>query len=167
MSWTQERLFSSKNLDWVTPDGLWQQLDAEFGFGLDAAASVENTKCSDFFTEADDALTQDWSGYGTVWCNPPYGRNLGQWMMKCALEGERTPVVALVFARTDTRWCHDWGMDAESSAEIRFIRGRVKFTRGNVVGPAPAPSMVVVWAPKPEAPDPNLDRMWVTTMYQP
>jgi phage N-6-adenine-methyltransferase len=144
--WTDDKLFSSKKHDWATPQPLFDKLNEEFNFGLDAAASSYNRKCDLWFQEEDDALTCDWSGYGAVWCNPPYGRKIGRWIEKCATEGKRSIVVALVFARTDTRWFHKW--IAPSAYEVRFIKGRLRFSRGGKVGDsAPAPSMVVVWNP--------------------
>jgi site-specific DNA-methyltransferase (adenine-specific) len=50
-------------------------------------------------------------------------------------------VVFLLPARTDTRWFHDFVLPR--AAEIRFIRGRLKF--GGSKNAAPFPSMVVVF----------------------
>lgn len=55
-------LHTSKKQDWITPDWLFNQLDREFHFGLDAAASDLNHKCEKYFTEADDGLKQKWGG---------------------------------------------------------------------------------------------------------
>ena len=46
----------------------------------------------------------------------------------------------LIPARTDTRWFHDY---IYGKAEIRFIKGRLRFGNSNVN--APFPSMVVVY----------------------
>lgn len=54
--------FSSQRMDWETPQSLFDELDSEFHFTLDAAASDENAKCSTYFTAADDALSRDWGG---------------------------------------------------------------------------------------------------------
>jgi DNA N-6-adenine-methyltransferase (Dam) len=70
--------------------------------------------------------------------NPPYGMTIGQWVKKAA-ESDAT-VVALLPARTDTRWFHD---HVYGRAKIRFIKGRLKFNDGKK--PAPFPSMLVVW----------------------
>ena len=159
--WTEDKLFSSKKHDWETPQALFDALNEEFEFGLDAAASDHNAKCEHYFTDEDDALTKDWSGYGAAWCNPPYGRKIGRWIEKCAIEGKRTVVVALIFARTDTRWFHKW--IAPHAYEVRFIKGRLRFSRGGQVGDsAPAPSMVVIWHPQQK-----LCRDAVSTMEQP
>ena len=107
-----------------TPDGLFRQLDGEFGFTVDAAASALNAKCPRFWTVADDALGRDWSGE-RVWCNPPFGAGLIHWTRK-AWESSRSGalVVMLVPSATDAAWWHDYVSAAD---EIRFIRGRVAF----------------------------------------
>lgn len=53
-------------------------------------------------------------------------------------------VVLLIPARTDTTYFHDY---IYGKAEIRFIRGRLRFTdeEGNAYAPAPFPSMVVIY----------------------
>lgn len=47
-------------------------------------------------------------------------------------------------ARTDTAYFHDY---IYGKAEIRFVRGRLRFTDddGNAADPAPFPSMVVIY----------------------
>ena len=67
-----------------------------------------------------------------------YGRGIEKWMKK-AYESNAT-VVCLVPARTDTKWFHDFVL---GKAEIRFIRGRLKF--GNSKNSAPFPSMLVIY----------------------
>ena len=68
--------------EWTTPRDLFDELDAEFGFDLDVASTDENALCERHYTERDDGLSQQWSG--TVWCNPPYGREITKWMRKAA-----------------------------------------------------------------------------------
>lgn len=75
---------------------------------------------------------------GALWMNPPYGREIGKWVKK-ASESKAT-VVCLLPARTDTRWFHDY---IYGKAEIRFVRGRLKF--GGSKNSAPFPSMVVIF----------------------
>ena len=84
-------------------------------------------------------------GGGAVFCNPPYGRKIGQWVRKAYEEAKRgTTVVLLIPARTDTTYFHDY---IYGKAEIRFVRGRLRFTdeEGNAYAPAPFPSMVVIY----------------------
>lgn len=117
--------FSSKTNEWATPQEFFDRLDAEFNFTLDAAATLENAKCSRFFTEKDNGLIQSWKGE-RVFCNPPYGREIGKWIEKAALEPSELTVM-LIPARTDTKAWHRWIF---GKAEIRFIPGRLKFGGG-------------------------------------
>ena len=132
-------LFTSKKQDWETPQDFYDNLDDEFHFTLDPCASHDNAKCEKYYTEEDDGLTKSWEGE-TVFMNPPYGRVIGHWMKKAREESlkSNTRVVCLVPARTDTRWFHDNCMDAE----LRFIKGRIRFSGKD---PAPFPSMIVVF----------------------
>ena len=82
-------LFSSVKMDWRTPKDFFRELDQEFHFGLDAAASPENAKCRCFFTPEMNGLSLPWSGYGAVFCNPPYGREIGKWVQKAYSEHVR------------------------------------------------------------------------------
>ena len=79
-------LLSSEKMDWRTPKDFFRELDQEFHFGLDAAASPENAKCERYFTPEMDGLSCSWSGYGAVFCNPPYGREIGKWVQKAYSE---------------------------------------------------------------------------------
>lgn len=75
--------------------------------------------------------------------NPPYGRGMDKWIWKAYHESLKGAlVVGLVPARTDTAWFHNL---AQGKAEIRFIRGRIRFV-GAEAG-APFPSMLLVWRP--------------------
>ncbi|MDD3921162.1 MAG: DNA N-6-adenine-methyltransferase, partial [Eubacteriales bacterium] len=104
-------------------------------------ATPENAKCAKFYTAGDDGLKQDWTGE-TVFCNPPYGRELPKWIEKCAISagGGGTTVVMLIPARTDTKAFHQF---IYKKAEIRFVAGRLKF--GGSKNSAPFPSMVVIF----------------------
>lgn len=134
-------LYSSNSDEWYTPQPFFAALDAEFHFTLDAAATHKNAKCAHYFTKEDDALQHEWKG--TVWCNPPYGRKITDWIKKASDSARNgATVVLLVHARTDTRWFHDY---IYRKHEIRFVRGRIKF--GGAENNAPFPSMVVVMRP--------------------
>jgi len=133
-------LFSSASHYWATPQEVFNSLDAEFHFTLDACATPENAKCARFYTEQENGLWRSWDG--VVFVNPPYGRLIGEWIQKAYWEAVRggCTVVMLLPARTDTRWWHGWVMKAD---EIRFIRGRLKF--GGAKTGAPFPSCIVVF----------------------
>ena len=136
-----EGLFSSRTDEWATPSRTFQDLDAEFHFTLDPCANDENHKCARYFTKEQDGLAQDWGGQ-IVFCNPPYGRAIAAWVRKASEESRKpgTQVVMLIPARTDTAYFHDYIY--HKAREIRFIRGRLHF---NDAGPAPFPSMIVIF----------------------
>lgn len=139
-------VFSSAKDDWETPQDFFDSLNAEFGFTLDPAADDRNHKCAQYYTKEQDGLSQDWTGE-TVFVNPPYGRiETGRWVEKAYNESQKpgTTVVMLIPARTDTKWFHGY---IEGKAEIRFVKGRLKF--GGSKDDAPFPSMVVVFRDSP------------------
>lgn len=141
-------LFSSENMNWCTPQDFFNELDHEFHFVLDAAATEKSAKCARYFTPETDGLSQSWDVGGAVFCNPPYGRQIGAWVEKAYTEATQgCTVVLLIPARTDTQYFHDF---IYRKAEIRFIRGRLKFTdeEGNTKQSAPFPSMVVIYRGK-------------------
>jgi hypothetical protein len=57
-----EALLSSKNLDWCTPQDFFKQLNREFSFVLDAAATDKSAKCRRYFTPENDGLKNSWGG---------------------------------------------------------------------------------------------------------
>ena len=133
-------MMSSNKDDWETPQDLFNRLDEEFYFTLDVCASDTNYKCKEYITKEEDGLATDW-GKETCWMNPPYGRQITKWVEKAY--GSKAMVVALLPARTDTKWFHDF---IYNKAEIRFIKGRLKFSGSK--NSAPFPSMIVIWKTK-------------------
>lgn len=73
-------LMTSLTENWATPPALFEELNKEFNFTLDACASADNYKVANYFDKETNALEQDWRG--VVWMNPPYGRTIGTWMKK-------------------------------------------------------------------------------------
>ena len=134
-------MFSSKTDLWSTPWDFFNKLNDEFHFTLDPCSTHENAKCTKHFTIEEDGLLQDW-GNEIVFCNPPYGRQIKNWVKKAYEESqkENTTVVMLIPARTDTSYFHEY---IYHKAEIRFIKGRLKF--GEAKNAAPFPSMVVIF----------------------
>jgi phage N-6-adenine-methyltransferase len=131
--------FSSKTDEWETPQELFDALNEEFDFDLDVCATPQSAKLPNFYTKGVDGLSMSWNGY-RCWMNPPYGRVIGKWVEKCS----QNKCVALLPARTDTKWFHDYIL---GKAEIRFIKGRLKFVgeqKGHS-GSAPFPSMIVIF----------------------
>jgi phage N-6-adenine-methyltransferase len=137
--------FSSRTHEWSTPQDLFDRLNAKYRFTLDVCATPENAKCARFFTKEQDGLNRGWGGE-RVWCNPPYGRMIWEWVHRCSWAAQ--PVVAgrpdlavmLLPARTDTRWWHDY---VTPFGKVEFIRGRLKF--GGHKNSAPFPSAIVLF----------------------
>ena len=142
-------MLSSEDMTWETPQNFFDELNVEFQFTLDPCATKETAKCEKFYTKEDDGLSKDWTGE-TIFCNPPYGSEIKNWVRKCSIESThvpRKPIVMLIPARTDTRYFHDY-IYQKPNVKIRFIKGRLKFggkQKGS--GAAPFPSMVVIFNP--------------------
>ncbi|MBO7715935.1 MAG: hypothetical protein J6S85_20390 [Methanobrevibacter sp.] len=134
-------MFTSKSQEWATPQKFFDKLNSEFHFTLDPCCNNENKKCDKFYTKEQDGLSRSWSGE-VVFCNPPYGRELPKWVRKCYEENiiNNITIVMLIPARTDTNYFHTY---IYKRAEIRFIKGRLKFNDGKK--PAPFPSMLVIY----------------------
>ncbi|MFH1058316.1 MAG: DNA N-6-adenine-methyltransferase [Pseudomonadota bacterium] len=130
---------------WETPQGLFDFLNEVFSFNLDVCALPENAKCPIFYSPDDDGLSQPW--HGRCWMDPPYGRPIKAWVKKAhdeALAGHAL-VVALLPAKTDTTWWHDF----VSTASVFFFRGRLRFN--NSRENAPFGSALAIWWPRPGA----------------
>lgn len=142
--------------DWETPDALFEPLHKEFRFTIDGAAGPANHKIDPWFGEggcaidAFIALPEE----QTIWCNPPYGRGLKDWIGLFIRWNESgNTVVACLPDGTDTSWfkkayatCH----------EVRILNSRVPFvgtTSGNTGG-----TIIVIWRPGPKPPMPF---MWL------
>lgn len=120
-------IFSHNSDEWATPEGLFTELDNEFGFTLDPCATDDNHKCQKYYTKAENGLTRSWAGE-RVFINPPYSHS-ADWIAKAWHESHNpdTLCVLLLPARTDTRYFHDYILNR---SEVRFIKGRVKFVGG-------------------------------------
>ena len=137
----QKAMVSSKSNEWTTPQDFFDELNAEFGFTLDPCSTVENRKCAKHYTIEDDGLSKDWS-QDVVFMNPPYGGNTGAWVKKAFEESRKgSTVVCLIVSGTDRSYWHDYVLP--HAAQIRFVRGRLKFN--NVSTTAPFASAVVVF----------------------
>jgi site-specific DNA-methyltransferase (adenine-specific) len=139
----KELMFSSKDMTWETPKEVFQELDKEFNFTLDPCCSKETAKCDKYYTPQENGLIQDWSK-DVVYVNPPYGREIVDWVRKSAEEASKGAVIVMLIpARTDTRWFHDY---IYNKAEIRFLKGRIKFLQGGKQkDAAPFPTMLVIF----------------------
>jgi site-specific DNA-methyltransferase (adenine-specific) len=133
-------LLTSKNENWETPQWLFDELNAKYSFNLDPCCTAETAKCNKFFAKETNGLNQSWAGH-TVFMNPPYGREIGQWMKKAYLEAlqPNTLIVCLVPARVDTAWWCDYA----TRGDVYFFQGRLKF--GSAKNGAPFPSALVIF----------------------
>lgn len=132
---------TSESPEWETPQWLFDILNKEFHFDLDVCASVKNHKCEQYFIKEVNGLIQSW--HGMCWMNPPYGREIKEWMEKAREESQiGNTIVCLVPARPDTEW---W-WDNCIQGEIRFIKGRLRFQESDMA--APFPSAVVILGPE-------------------
>lgn len=146
--------FSSASNTWDTPDEFYQKINSQWNFTLDPAAMQETAKCEKYYTPETDGLSHSWKDE-TVWCNPPYGRQIGTWFKKFHEEftENETTIVALPPARTDTKYFHKYV--ADTATAICFVKGRLKFDNRNLptwtddgthkLAGAPFPSMIVVY----------------------
>jgi phage N-6-adenine-methyltransferase len=139
-------LMSSDSTEWETPRPFFKRLDEVFHFTLDPCCRPDSALCETWYSKAHNGLVQDWAGH-SVFMNPPYGRKLtAQWVEKAYREAQKpgTIVVALIPARTDTKWWHAFVMHAK---EVRLVEGRIKFCTKGVPhkSGAPFPSAVVVF----------------------
>ena len=112
-------LLSTGKDDWGTPQKLYDALNKEFGFTLDACADKNNYKCANYYTAEADGYKESAEHGATV--------------------------VMLIPARTDTKAFHEYILG--KAQEIRFIKGRLKFEIDRKANKeaAPFPSMIVIF----------------------
>lgn len=159
-------VINMKNDEFETPQWLFDELNEEFHFTLDAAANSKNHKCDIWFDKETDALLYDWDEYqdhNVVFMNPPYSRGqLKKWCKKAYEESQKgVTVIGLLPVDTSTDWFHEWVYSKKqlsyyfptNNVEIRFLNKRIKFElngkpvldkRGKPT-PARFASMVVIW----------------------
>ena len=125
-------LLSSKKMDYQTPKDLYARLDNQFHFDFDPCP-VNPTF---------DGLSLDWGERNFV--NPPYGSEIKKWVEKAYREAQKDKlVVMLIPSRTDTKYWHEYIMEAH---QIWFIKGRLRFVDAR--NPAPFPSAIVIFKGK-------------------
>jgi len=140
----RDLFFSSVNQQYETPQWLFDKLNSVFFFKRDLAADSSNAKCKRYFSihEGTDSLITSWDFIGWQWLNPPYGRELYEWVEKCANEAkEGNNICLLIPARTDTKYQHE--LIFKHARLVCFVRGRLKF--GNSKNSAPFPSQIVLF----------------------
>tara|TARA_R110000751_G_scaffold294296_1_gene402200 strand:+ start:381 stop:905 length:525 start_codon:yes stop_codon:yes gene_type:complete len=136
----------ARNEDFETPYAFVKMVEDDLlrdTFDLDVAASSGNTKAPNYYDKISNGLDRRW--YGNVWCNPPYGRKITEWLKKCLVEKELgvENIFVLIPARTDVAWFHD--LIEPHAYTIYLIRGRMNFKHHTSVknSNAPFPSMLV------------------------
>lgn len=151
-----------------TPKQIFDVLDKEFHFDVDAAANEDNTLCFFFF---EDALEREWyegndsdlvaelDALGipvarTFFCNPPYSAgNILKFVHKAWLEsGNGATVVLLIPSDPSTEY---FEFCFENASEIRFMHPRVKFNNPDgtpMKGSPTTGSMIVVFRPNEDGP---------------
>jgi DNA N-6-adenine-methyltransferase Dam len=138
-------MMSSADQTWNTPRWFIDRVERALGpIGLDPcsnASSVVRAAVEFRLDRGEDGLALPWHGFGLVFVNPPFGREIGAWTQRCARVGSE--VVALVPARCDTAWFHD---AAHTCDALILWRGRFAFrVRDTDRGNAPFPSAVFYW----------------------
>jgi phage N-6-adenine-methyltransferase len=140
--------YNGNGREWATPPEVFEPLHREFNFTIDVCATPENAKLPRFYTEAVDGLSRSWYGE-RVFMNPPYGREVYAWTRKARMEaaaGDVT-IVGLLPASCDLKWWHE---DVVGHAEVRYMRGRVRFLTGGLYRASGFfASVVVIWRSGP------------------
>lgn len=133
--------YSSDTPEWYTPHHVIERVVKVLGvIDLDPCSNshdAPNVPALMHFTQDDNGLIQLWQG--RVYLNPPYGRVIGEWtslLLRYYALGHVTEAIALLPARTDTKW-----FQAMKPTALCFIAGRLQFSGyGNS---APFPSVTV------------------------
>lgn len=122
--------------EWFTPKWILNKCGE---FDLDPCGDTRWPTANACYSK--NGLEQEW--FGRVWLNPPYGRHVGNWLYKMKMHNNG---MALVFARTDTKWFQHV---APYCSWILFIKGRVKFVNSKTLKESErnpgAPSMLMAF----------------------
>tara|TARA_R100001082_G_scaffold44580_1_gene23750 strand:+ start:2219 stop:2680 length:462 start_codon:yes stop_codon:yes gene_type:complete len=131
--------------DWQTPKTFFDKCEKAYGtFDLDVAADAKNTKCKDYFTEEQNALSLNWHTHKNIWCNPPY-TNLISWVKKALTESTQGCQVVMLLPYG--RWAK-WHELILHKAEVVRVIGRIQFELDGVSsGNAPACNILAVIRP--------------------
>ncbi len=134
--------FENGKDEWLTPPEITQDLGP---FDLDPCSPINRPwpTAKSHYTFQDNGLMKPW--HGLVFCNPPYGRQLGIWLALCARHNN---CIALVFARTETQAFQDHVWPKATS--LLFIYGRIAFyhVTGQKADCAGAPSVLIAYGPQ-------------------
>ncbi len=109
-------------------------------FTIDLAADETNTKAAEYYTEAQDSLTQEWTFWGWAWLNPPFA-DISPWAKKCAESSAR--IAFLVPAAVGSNWFRDY---VDGKARVLLLNGRISF---DGVGPYPKDCILCLYGAEP------------------
>lgn len=130
--------YSSESPEWYTPKHILDCVIETLGaIDLDPCSNSHenpNVPALVHFTQEDDGLSLAW--LGRVYMNPPYGREIVDWIERLVSEyrrGNVTEAVALVPSRTDTEWFRQL-----REFQRCFIWGRLRFSNGDNTAPFPS-----------------------------
>src|SRR5690606_37002574 len=132
---------SSASAHWCTPEEVLNLVYTVGDIALDPCSNDHSIVVSKRFNtpEQENGLALEWSaiaqeaGGGLVFVNPPYGREISKWVKKCVIESARgAEIIALVGARTETKWFQEWIFPTAQS--VCFWKGRITFIDGTGQG---------------------------------
>lgn len=143
-----EKPYEGETNDWITPKWIISAFNKKSNgmfFDLDPCISITQpwATAKHGYNKVQNGLLQDW--YGTIYCNPPYGPNVGAWARRMTKHNNG---IMLIFARLETAvWFDNIFTHADG---YLFLRGRIAFyrpdgTRGDDAG---APSALIAWGDK-------------------
>jgi len=114
---------NNASVDWYTPPWVFEKLGLEFDLDpCQPVGGIDWIPAKNHYSIVDDGLTAPWDG--RVWLNPPYGKHTPAWLKRM---NEHRNGIALVFARTDCAWFHDYIIKSDA---VLFLKGRIKFVDG-------------------------------------
>jgi hypothetical protein len=137
-----------ENDEWGTPHVMFSDACREYHIfpKIDVAASDLMHVLPEYLTKQEDFLSRDIDidAFG----NFPY--SLQAKMIRHAYslhKRHNTNWLILAFAKTDTKWWHEY---VEDKAEVHFIKGRVKFLKNGIKAKsaAPYPSCWIIYRRK-------------------
>jgi phage N-6-adenine-methyltransferase len=141
----------NKRHEWATPAWVFEMLGLRFDLDpchplLSAGPIPVDNYVDSWYTEEDDGLKSPWPFGGNIFMNPPYNQQTPHWLRKLNEHGRG---IALVFARTDTKWYRESALKADA---ILYLKTRIKFIDVNAnkdedkaKNGAGAGSMLLAW----------------------
>lgn len=126
-------VMSSDSVEWWTPPEIMDLVYEFFGdegIDIDPCSNSNdpleaNVSARTHFSEDDDGLSKEWNG--TVFMNPPYGRQIKKWVNKNLSEFDKYKKDSLLLLpnRSDTKW-----FKPLKKHSMCLVDGRLKFIDG-------------------------------------